>query len=78
MEFKIVILKNGPIILADVSIAKEITKAIITHLLIQIDRSVNVFINNATIQIRNALALEFILTKNAQLEKLLNIIDKML
>ena len=34
--------------------------------------------DNATIQIRNALALEFILTKNAQQDKMLKIIDKML
>ena len=66
------------VILADVSIAKEITKAVITRLLVQIDRSVNISINTATIQIRNALALEFIVTKNTQLDKMLNIIDKML
>ena len=31
-----------------------------------------------TLNVFNALALEFIVTKNAQLDKMLNIIDKML
>ena len=64
-------------ILANSNQVKEVVKAVITRLLVQIDRSKNVSIHQAFSQIRHALTIESLVTRNEQFKITINQLDNL-
>ena len=62
-------------VLAQSALDKELVKAVINKLLIQIDRSRHLSIQNAIMRIRQFIQLEVTVSKNIQLVKLMNTLD---
>ena len=66
------------IVYSQTILAKEIVKAVITKMLVQIDRSQHLSVTHAIAKVRQAVALEFIVTQDRHLKDILTLIDQIL
>ena len=65
------------VVLSESDLTKELFKAVITKLLIQIDRSEKISINLAALRVKQVLQLERQVTKGVQYDIIMNRLDQL-